>query len=123
MTTNIIHVTKAEFDSVIHKHSIILLDFWGERCAPCHTFSHVLEEIAPDYPDITFVKINTDVEFELAQEFQIRSIPFIMILRENVVVYADSGALPAGVLREMLDQTKALDMEKVKDQLKDEKSK
>ncbi|MFN7097408.1 MAG: thioredoxin family protein [Gammaproteobacteria bacterium] len=120
MTDNIIHVTKANFDQTIGKHPILLLDFWGQTCAPCHTFSKVLEEVAPDYPDITFAKINTDTEFELAQEFQIRSIPFIMIMRENVVVYADSGALPDSVLREMLEQVKALDMNEVRKQIANE---
>jgi thioredoxin 1 len=117
MANNIIHLSKSEFDQAINQYPILLLDFWGERCAPCHTFSHVLEEVAPDYPDITFAKINTDVEFDLAQEFQIRSIPFVMIMRENIIVYADSGALPEGVLREMLDQVKLLDMAEVKKQI------
>lgn len=117
MADNIINVTKADLDQTISNSPILLLDFWGQTCAPCHTFSKVLDDVAPDYPNITFAKINTDTEFELAQEFQIRSIPFVMIMRENIVVYADSGALPDTVLREMLDQVQALDMEDVRKQI------
>jgi thioredoxin 1 len=123
MTTNIINLSKANFDTTISQHPIILLDFWGQHCGPCHSFSKVLEEVAPDYPEIVFAKINTDTEIELAQEFAIRSIPFLMLMRENVVLYADSGALPASVLRELLDKAQALDMEEVKKQIAEQHDK
>lgn len=117
MTTNIINVSKADFDQTIQQHAILLLDFWGQTCAPCHTFSDVITSVAPDYPDVIFAKINTDTEAELAQEFQIRSIPFVMIMREGIVLYADSGALSAENLREMLDQVKTIDMNEIKNKL------
>lgn len=123
MASNIINLTKADFDHTISQHSLILLDFWGQQCGPCHSFSKVLEEVAPDYPQILFAKINTDTEHELASEFAIRSIPFLMLMRENVVLYADSGALPASVLRELLDKAQQLDMEEVKKQIAEQHDK
>lgn len=111
---NIVHITQADFDKTIHHHPFVLLDFWGERCPPCKSFSEVINAVAPDYPQVLFAKINTDTETLLAQEFQIRSIPFVMIMRENIVVYADSGAMTQEILRDMLDQAKALNMDEVR---------
>ncbi len=114
---NILTVTQANFDKMIAENDIVLLDFWAQICAPCHVFSKVLDEVAPDYPNVIFAKINADIETGLAQEFNIRSIPFIMLMRERIVLYADSGALTAPVLREMLDAALQLDMNQVKQKI------
>ncbi len=115
--TNILEITQASFDAVINQHDIVFLDFWGQQCAPCHVFANVLNEVAPEYPHILFGKINTDHEQTLTQEFNIRSIPFLMLMRERVVLYADSGALSAQDLRDILDRALQLDMNEVRQQL------
>lgn len=106
---NIITVTEKNFDEIIEKHDLLVIDFWAEWCAPCKSFTKVIEKVSEQYPEFTFGSINIDNEKELAQEFKIRSIPAIMILRNKVIVYAESGALSAASLMDLLDQAKALD--------------
>lgn len=109
----LIHLTQANFDEVMHSHKLIVMDFWAEWCEPCKAFSHTFETVAEEYPQATFAKIDIEAEAELAAEWDIRSVPMLMILRENVLLFAEAGALPAGSLRELLDQALALDMTEV----------
>ena len=110
MTANLIDLTQSTFDEAIAAYPLVVLEFWGEKCAPCHLFTAIVEKIAPAYPDILFAKINTDIEVDLTAEFQIRTIPFIMIIREKVAIYADAGLLSEPVLIEMLDKAKQVDL-------------
>lgn len=102
-------VTKDTFDEVLRAHSFVLVDFWAQWCGPCKGFSEVLEHVAPEYPECFFASVDVEVEKALAAEFSVRSVPFVMIIRDRVVVYAESGALSADSLRELLKQAKALD--------------
>ena len=110
---NIIEVTSKNFDEVAGEHEVLLLDFWAEWCGPCKSFAEVIKQVAPDYPDVTFGSIDIEKESDLAEEFQVRSVPAVMIMRREVVVYADAGALTATSLRELLNQAKSLDPEKL----------
>lgn len=110
---NIINVTDASFDEVIEKNSLVVIDFWAEWCGPCKSFAKVVDKIAVDYPDVIFGKVDIEKERGLAEEFQIRSIPSIMIVRDQVVVYADSGSLSAASLVELLEKAKALKAEDI----------
>ncbi len=105
---NIIMATAANIDDIIERGEYLLIEFSAEWCAPCKAFEKVLETVAPDYPEFTFVTIDIDKEKTLATEFSIRSVPSVMILRNKLVLYADSGALSISTLRELLDQTKAI---------------
>jgi len=111
--SNIIEITGKEFDDTVAANQYLLIDFWAKWCAPCKDFTKVVEEVAPDYPEFVFAAVDIETEKELAQEFNIRSIPAVMILKNQVIVYADSGLLPANSLRELLDKAKALDTDQL----------
>jgi thioredoxin 2 len=91
----------------------LIIDFWAPWCGPCRNFAPVFEETATRHPDVTFAKVNTEEEQELAAALRIRSIPTLMVFRENVLLFSQAGALSASQLEELLVQVKALDMEQV----------
>jgi thioredoxin 1 len=111
---SMIELTDKNFNDNIEQHSLLVIDFWAEWCGPCKSFMKVLEEIAPKHPEFVFGSVNIDVEKTLADEFQIRSIPAVMIMRDKVVLFAESGALSASVMMKLLDEAKTLDPEKLK---------
>ncbi len=106
---NMIELTDQNFDEAVEKHNLLVIDFWAEWCGPCKAFTKVLEELAPRYPDFVFGNVDIEAEKALAEEFQIQSIPALMIIRDKVVVFAESGALSASVMGQLLDETKVLD--------------
>ncbi len=107
-------ITTPEFDGVVNGNDIVLVDFWAPWCGPCKGFAPIFEQVANENPDVAFVKINTDEETDLAGSFAIRSIPTLMIFREQVIVFQQAGALPKGALDDILGQVRALDMAEVK---------
>jgi len=113
----LVHLTKENFDEIVENNSIIVIDFWAEWCGPCKAYGPVFEKIANEYPDITFGKVNTEEEQELAGYFQIRSIPTTFIIREQIVVFSQPGALPEEALKDVINQVKELDMEQVRKEM------
>lgn len=113
-------LTKDNFDQVVATNEIVVLDFWAPWCGPCRSFEPIFEEVAAQYPDVVFGKINTEDETELAADFAIRSIPNVMVLRQNVVLFSQGGVLPASALSDLIDQAKAIDMADVYKNLGDE---
>jgi thioredoxin len=107
-------VKSDEFDRVIAGNDIVLVDFWAPWCGPCKSFAPIFEQVADANPDVAFVKVNTDEESALAGGFAIRSIPTLMIFREQVIVFQQAGAVPKGALDDLLAQVRALDMAEVK---------
>ena len=103
-----------QFDSTVSSHDIVVVDFWAPWCGPCRSFAPVFEKVAGENADVKFVKINTDEEQSLAMHFGIRSIPTLMILREQVIVFQQPGALSKGALDDVLRQVRELDMAEVK---------
>lgn len=114
---SILHLTKDNFGDVISKNDIVIIDFWAQWCGPCKAFSPIFEEVSKGYPEVLFAKVDIEHEQELAADFQITSIPMLMVLRQNVVVFAQAGVLPASALQDLIAQAKALDMVKVKQEL------
>ncbi len=112
-----INLTSENFESTIKDNDIVILDFWAEWCGPCKSFGPVFEAASEKHPDIVFGKINTEEEQELAASFQIRSIPTLMIFREQVILYSQPGALTDGQLEEIIGQVKELDMAKVHEEI------
>lgn len=109
-----IEITKENFESTLKNNSIVLLDFWASWCGPCRMFSPVFEAFAEKHPDVACGKINTEEQQELAAAFNIRSIPTIMALRDQTLVFSQPGMLPADALEELLSKIKELNMNEVK---------
>ena len=104
----------AEFESTVTGEGIVLVDFWAEWCGPCKSFGPVFEAASEKNPDITFAKIDTEAEQEIAGALEIRSIPTLMVFRDGVQLFSQAGALPGHALDDLIDQVKALDMDEVR---------
>jgi thioredoxin 1 len=107
-------LTTELFDATVGGNDIVVVDFWAPWCGPCKSFAPVFESVAADNPDVKFVKVDTDEEGALAGHFGIRSIPTLMIFREQVIVFQQAGALPKGAVQDVLRQVRELDMAEVK---------
>ncbi len=117
MSSATVEITRENFKSVVEKDGIVLVDWWAPWCGPCRVFGPTFEKVALKNPDVTFGKVNTEDQQELAGAFDIRSIPTLMILRDKVLLYSQPGALPEAGLEDLLRQVRALDMEKVRAQI------
>ena len=102
-------LTADNFDDTLASSPLVVVDFWATWCGPCKGFSEVLRQVASEYPDWLFTSVDVDKEKSLAEEFAVRSVPFVMIIRDRVVVYAESGALTKSALCDLLNQAKQLD--------------
>lgn len=102
------------FTETVEGNDIVLIDFWAEWCGPCRTFGPVFEKVSEDFPGVVFAKVNTEEEQTLAGSFGISSIPTLMAIRENVVLYAQAGALPEQALRELVAKVTDVDMNEVR---------
>ncbi len=109
-----IEVTAKNFNDVITNNKFVIVDFWAPWCGPCKGFAPVYEELSEKYPDLVFAKVNTEDEQQLAGEFQIRSIPTLMIFREQIILFSQPGALQGSQLEQVIEQAQGLDMEEVK---------
>jgi thioredoxin 1 len=112
-----IAITKENFEDVIHKNAMVIIDFWAPWCGPCKNFGPVFEAISDKYPDIVFAKVNTEEQQELGGMFQIRSIPTLMIFRDQIIIFSQPGALPGSALEEIIGKAKELDMDKVREEI------
>lgn len=109
-----IDVTAENFNDVISNNDFVIVDFWAPWCGPCKGFAPVYDELSEKYPDIVFAKINTEEEQQLAAEFQIRSIPTLMIFREQIILFSQPGALQGSQLEQVIEQASGLDMDQVR---------
>ena len=109
-----IQLTKDNFEDVITRNDLVIVDFWAPWCGPCKGFAPVFEAASEKHSGIVFGKVDSDAQQELAGAFNIRSIPFLMVFREQVILFAQAGSLPPEALESVITQARALDMDKVR---------
>ena len=108
-----VELTKDNFEATVNGNPIVIIDFWAPWCGPCRGFAPIYEQASESHADVVFAKVNTDEEQELGAAFNIRSIPTLMVFRENVILFQQAGALPASALEQVVTQAKSIDMAKV----------
>ena len=101
---------------------IILLDFWAEWCAPCHQFAPIYEEASERHPDVTFGRVDTEAEPQLAGQLGIQSIPTLVAIRDGVVLFKESGVLPGEAIDQVLEQIRELDMDQIHSEIAEQEA-
>jgi thioredoxin 1 len=118
-----IELTDKDFDQTVLRDGVVLLDFWAPWCAPCRAFGPIFEKVAAAHPEITFAKVNTQVEQDLAGALGISSIPTLMAFRDGILVYSQPGMVPAAFLEELISRIQQLDMDDVRQRVEAERAK
>lgn len=118
-----IELTSTNFDQIVSENDYVIIDFWAPWCGPCKSFAPIYESVSEKHDNIVFAKVNTEEETDLAAHFQIRSIPTLMIFREQIVIFSQPGMLPEQAFSELLEKAGELNMDDVRKQIEAESKK
>ena len=108
-----VEMTEKNFEEIVASNDVVLIDFWAAWCGPCRSFAPIFEKASEKYADAVFGKVDTEAQQRLAASFNIMSIPTLMIIRQNVVLFSEAGALPEKALVEVVEKVLSLDMQEV----------
>lgn len=118
-----VDITKETLQDTIANNGIVIIDFWAPWCGPCKSFAPTYEAVSEKYDDVVFGKVNTEDQQELGASFQIRSIPTLMIFRDQIAIFSQAGMLPESALEEVIAKTKELDMDHVRKEVAEQQAK
>jgi thioredoxin 1 len=117
-----VEITKETLQDTIADNDIVIIDFWAPWCGPCKSFAPVYDAVSEKHSDVVFAKVNTEDEQELAASFQIRSIPTLMIFRDQIAIFSQAGMLPESALEQVIAKTKELDMDLVRKEVAEQQA-
>lgn len=119
-STSVVPIVGKEFDRLLKECTIVFVDFWAPWCVPCKQFKDTYESVSVQYPEVMFGSVNIEQESELAELFELRSIPHLMVFKQGIAIYSESGTMPESALKELVEQALAVDVDTIQEKLENE---